>query len=145
MSTSASKNRGAAGSTRPNRQGILVLGVVVIAVVVVAIIAIALSGAQSGSEIDYASIPQWRTADGGFVLGNQDAPFTVIEFADFACPHCQEYHPEIQKFLDQLRRDRQSGLRVPHFPDGGRSVVLLYRAIARMRRGTETRRFLAGL
>ena len=38
-------------------------------------------------------------ADGGFVLGNPNAPITMIEFADFACPHCQEYHPMITQFL----------------------------------------------
>ncbi len=119
MSTSASKNRGAAGSPRPNRQGLLVLGGVVIAVVVVAIIAIALSGAQGGSEINYASIPQSRTADGGFVLGNPDAPFTVIEFADFYCPHCQEYHPEIQKFLANYVATGKAEFEYRNFPTAG--------------------------
>ena len=83
-----------------NRQGLLIAGIVIVAVVVVAVIAILLFGSGSGSgDIDVASLPQSRAADGGFVLGNPNAPITVIEFADFACPHCQEYHPEITKFL----------------------------------------------
>ncbi len=145
MSTSAAKNRGAARSTQANRQGILVLGVVVVVVVVVAIIAIALSGAQSGGDVDYASIPQFRTADGGFVLGNPDAPFTVIEFADFYCPHCQEYHPEIQKFLTNYVATGKAEFEYRIFPTAGGQLSYYTGQVSGMRRRTETRRFLAGL
>ncbi|MBI1259825.1 MAG: thioredoxin domain-containing protein [Chloroflexi bacterium] len=95
MTTSAVKRK---ASSQPNRQLITIVGIVVIVVAVVAIIAILLSGNRS-SDIDVASLPQSRQADGGFVLGNPNAPITVIEFADFACPHCQEYHPVITQFL----------------------------------------------
>jgi protein-disulfide isomerase len=45
--------------------------------------------AETLSEI-FARLPQTRTADGGFVVGAADAPITIVEFADYACPHCQE-------------------------------------------------------
>lgn len=32
-----------------------------------------------------------ETADGGFVMGNPDAPVKVIEFGSFTCPHCREF------------------------------------------------------
>gem|GEM_PF-6126817 len=44
------------------------------------------------SEI-FASLPQSRTEDGGFVVGKPEAPITIVEFVDYACPHCQTYRP----------------------------------------------------
>src|SRR4051794_33993937 len=41
----------------------------------------------------YSDIPQSRTEDGAFVLGDPDAPITIIEFLDWGCPHCQAYKP----------------------------------------------------
>ncbi len=48
-----------------------------------------------------ASLPQSRQPDGGFVAGDEIAPITVIEFADYACPHCQEYRPTIDRVIEQ--------------------------------------------
>ncbi len=101
-----------------NRQGLLIVGIVIIAVVVVALIAILLSG-NSGSDIDVASLQQSRQADGGFVLGAPDAPITVIEFADFACPHCQEYHPEITNFLTNYVVPGKAKFEYRVFPTAG--------------------------
>lgn len=47
----------------------------------------------------YADIPFSRTEDGAPVLGNPDAPITIIEFADYACPYCQRYEPTVQEFI----------------------------------------------
>ncbi len=49
----------------------------------------------------YADIPFSRTADGAPVLGNPDAPITIVQFADFACPYCQDYEPTMQAFIQQ--------------------------------------------
>jgi protein-disulfide isomerase len=35
-----------------------------------------------------------RTPEGGFRMGNPNAPVKVIEFLSFACPHCAEFHHE---------------------------------------------------
>lgn len=56
---------------------------------------------QSDYVTRYADIPYSRTEDGGFVLGHADAPVTIVEFADFYCPVCQEYHATVQQFIDQ--------------------------------------------
>lgn len=61
-------------------------------------IAVPLSLAQ---ENPYAEIPMSRTDDGGFVLGNPDAPVKMIEFADFLCPHCQDYQQIADLFIEE--------------------------------------------
>ncbi len=38
---------------------------------------------------------------GDMVIGNSDAPVTIIEYASFTCPHCANFHantlPELKK------------------------------------------------
>ncbi|MCK6577102.1 MAG: DsbA family protein [Anaerolineae bacterium] len=104
MSTSAvnkTPRQEAAPAVGAQRQrGLLVIGAVVV-IAVVAVILIIVLGSANATKIDYATIPQSRTSDGGFVLGNPEAPITLIEFADFACPHCQAYHPTTQQFIQE--------------------------------------------
>lgn len=33
-----------------------------------------------------------KTKDGGFILGNPNAPIKLVEFASFTCPHCADFH-----------------------------------------------------
>jgi len=115
MTTTAVKRK---SSAQPNRQLITIVGIVVIVVAVVAIIAILLSGNRSG-DIDVASLQQSRQADGGFVLGNPKAPITIVEFADFACPHCQEYHPTITQFLGDYVVSGKAKFEYRIFPTAG--------------------------
>jgi protein-disulfide isomerase len=56
---------------------------------------------QSNYAARYVNIPYSRTADGGFVLGSPDAPITIVEFADFLCPHCQTYNTTVHQFIEQ--------------------------------------------
>ncbi|MEQ8674223.1 MAG: thioredoxin domain-containing protein [Aggregatilineales bacterium] len=49
----------------------------------------------------YDDVPQSRTEDGAFVLGNPDAEVVIVEFADFMCPHCQAYEPTIQQLITE--------------------------------------------
>ncbi len=89
----------AAGERR--RQRLLILGgaLAVAAVIVVAAILIASSGDDDGggggSKADtinttFAGIPQSRV-----VLGNANAPVTMVEFADLQCPFCAQYSKEV--------------------------------------------------
>ena len=32
-----------------------------------------------------------QTAEGGFIMGNPNAPVKVVEFASYTCPHCAEF------------------------------------------------------
>ena len=78
------------------------LGGIIVAAVVIAVIFVVLSSQSSFSEVtsDYSAIPQGRQADGGFVLGDPDAPITVVAFEDFLCPACQRYKPIVEKYIE---------------------------------------------
>jgi protein-disulfide isomerase len=82
---------------------ILIIGIIAVVAVIVAAIAIVISNnsAPAASPQTYAEIAKNRTQDGGFVIGNPNAPVTIVEFADFACPHCQDYSTEIAKFVHE--------------------------------------------
>lgn len=64
----------------------------------------------------FASIPQSRTEDGGFVLGSPDAPITIVVFADFLCPHCQDYESALTPFIEQYVAAGQARLEQRFFP-----------------------------
>lgn len=84
------------------QRNLLVIGGIVAAALVVGIIAIFLSTndtSLAGGAIDYSEITQGRTSDGGFVLGDPEAPITVVAFEDFLCPACQQYQGELKQFI----------------------------------------------
>ncbi len=100
----ATKNQ-RSGAVNPNQQrNMLIIGAIIAAAAVVAMLAIVISSNNvvSGRAEGYDSLPQSRTSDGAFVLGNPDAPITIIEFADFACPHCQDYAPTMHQLIDEF-------------------------------------------
>ena len=87
---------------KQNRPLLIVAAVAVVAVVAIVVWQLlAVAPSNSSPFTRFEAIPQERLADGGFVLGNPEAPITVIEFADFACPHCQEYSPVIHNVIDE--------------------------------------------
>lgn len=86
-----------------NRQRMILFGGIIAAAVIVAIVAIVFSTSGAsvrGAKFDYSQIPQSVTADGAHVLGDPDAPITVVEFADFRCPHCQSYTSTIARVIE---------------------------------------------
>lgn len=79
----------------------LIIGALIGIVVIAAVAVILLSGRTNDSGVNFDSIPQSRTEDGAFVLGNPEAPITLVEFADFTCPHCQDYKGDIAQFIKE--------------------------------------------
>lgn len=71
---------------------------------------------QSDYLTRYSDIPHSRTEDGAFVLGDADAPVTVVEFADFLCPHCQNYHATASQFIEQYVATGQAKFEYRMFP-----------------------------
>lgn len=81
----------------------LIIGVI-IAAITIAVVGIVLSSGSglTSSGIAFDQINQFRTEDGGFVLGRQEAPFTLVVFEDFRCPHCQSYESELDQFVREF-------------------------------------------
>lgn len=87
--------------TSPRRTKLL-LGAIIVAALAVAAIFVVLSSQSSFSatETDYGDIHKARRDDGGFVLGDPDAPITIVAFEDFLCPACQRYKPIVETFIE---------------------------------------------
>lgn len=49
--------------------------------------------------VNWSALPQSRTDDGAFLLGEADAPITIILFEDPACPACQNYEPTVERIV----------------------------------------------
>ena len=64
----------------------------------------------------YANIPQTRLEDGGFVLGDEDAPITIVAFEDFLCPHCQAYKPTVDRLIAEYVLTGQARFEYRFFP-----------------------------
>ncbi len=52
----------------------------------------------------YAGLNTFRRADGGFVLGDPQAPITIVAFEDFLCPHCQNYQTNVDALIEEYLR-----------------------------------------
>ena len=51
------------------------------------------------------------------LYGNENAPITVVVFADFECPHCRQEAPVLRQAIDQFRG--KAKLVYKHFPLSG--------------------------
>jgi len=115
-SSNASANK--PKSANRNQQGIIIVGVVVAAVVVF-VIAILLSGNANVQTLEYTSLNPTRSEEGAFVIGDPNAPVTLVEFADFGCPHCQSYHSIIQQFIETYVATGQARFEYRIYPTAG--------------------------
>lgn len=57
--------------------------------------------AEDASETTAANKTALQVSDTDMVMGNPDAPVTIIEYASLSCPHCADFHskvfPELKK------------------------------------------------
>jgi len=77
-----------------------------------------------------AGLPQSRAEDGAFILGDPDAPITLIEFADWACPHCQTYHATIMQFIAEEVAAGRAAFEFRIFPTAGGQLTEINGALA---------------
>lgn len=98
-----------------------VAGLAVIAAVI--FIIISLNSTNQIAVGNYADLPQSRLPDGGFVLGNPNAPVTIIEFADYGCPHCQEYLATMNQFVDEYVKTGKAKFEYRIFPTAGGQIT----------------------
>ncbi len=88
---------------KQQQQYIIYGGIAVVAVAAIVIMfSLSNAGGVSRANADYEQIGFTRTDDGTFVLGNPDAPITIVEFADFMCPYCQEYKSVVDRVIEEL-------------------------------------------
>ncbi len=64
----------------------------------------------------YAGLKTFRSADGGFVLGDPAAPITIVAFEDFLCPHCQNYQTNVDAFVEEYVRTGQAQFEFRFYP-----------------------------
>ena len=64
------------------------------------------------SEIADSLEKRYRSTDQKFIdvsdapmEGNASARVTLVEFADYECPHCKRFQPVLRQILDELRKD----------------------------------------
>ncbi len=67
----------------------------------VAVLGLSLSGLTVQTHPAHAGIAAFEDASKEMVVGNADAPVTMIEYASLGCPHCANFHrdtyPQIKK------------------------------------------------
>ncbi len=90
-----------AKTNRPSNRMIIALVIVAAAIVALAFVILSIQGGSSSDGSAYVDIPQGRQDDGGFVLGNADAPITIVAFEDFLCSHCQRFKPTVDQFISK--------------------------------------------
>jgi len=108
-----------------NRNRIIIGGVIGLAVIAAVIfIVISLNSTNNVTISAYGDLPQSRLPDGGFVIGNPNAPVTIIEFADYACPHCQEYLPTMNQFMDTYVKAGKAKFEYRILPTAGGNMTV---------------------
>ncbi len=126
MSVATAKPKSVA---KPNNQTPLIIGAVVGVAALALIVLIAVSG-QSGATFDYSAFTASQSSDGGFMLGNPNAPVTIIEFADPACPACQQYYPNITQFISEYVGTGKAAFEYRMFPTAGGAMTVAAGEIA---------------
>jgi protein-disulfide isomerase len=94
------------------------LALIVGAIVIAAGIAVYLSRDASSTETQpsgaVATSAPIASTGGGRIRGAADAKVTIVEYGDFQCPTCAQYHPIMTELL--RRYDGQLKLEFHHFP-----------------------------
>lgn len=111
-------------SNQRQQQMILIGGIVAIALIIFAAILILANPSTASSGIDYSRIHAERLDDGGFILGNPEAPVTVVAFEDFLCSHCRDYQPTVKEFIREYVATGQARFEFRMLPISQQSGLL---------------------
>jgi protein-disulfide isomerase len=87
--------------TQQNNQ-VLIYSLIGAAIVIALIfIVISLGGTQAKFSQDFFTNIEVEAFEGGYIMGSPDAPVTIVEFADYLCPACQNYKPDVDRFMEE--------------------------------------------
>jgi protein-disulfide isomerase len=107
------------------RQTVIIISIVVVAVVLVGLFLLTQQPAEAPIPAEavarYEGIPQSTTDDGFPVLGNDDAPVKVLEYASFDCTHCREFHDSAMSGL--VQRVRNGEVQFTYVPLSGTGSI----------------------
>lgn len=70
--------------------------------------------AAGGAAEALQAIP--AVSDSDHVLGNPDADVVVVEYSDFECPFCKQYHVTMHQIIDEYGKDGRVAWVYRHFP-----------------------------
>ncbi len=70
--------------------------------------------------------------DGSPVRGPEGAPITIVEFADFECPHCGEVAPAIDKIVEAHKNDIRFAFKFYPLPSHPHADIAARAAVAAM-------------
>lgn len=93
-----------------NRERFAIIGVIAVVVVAfVGVIVLSLSQANSAASLQAASnasqsVREEPFSSGAPILGDSAASFVLVEFSNFSCPHCADYHTDIVLMVDRFVR-----------------------------------------
>ncbi len=110
---------------RKRQQRMVLIGVVAaVAVILVVFLIIAQTPAEATIPAEaveqYAGLPQSVTDEGYPVLGDPDAPVSVVEYSSFDCPHCKDFYKEVTPFMiDRVEKGEINFTYIPLFGTGG--------------------------
>ncbi|WP_293612911.1 DsbA family protein [Ponticaulis sp.] len=71
------------------------------------------------------------TVLGDVVLGSEDAPITIIEYASITCPHCAHFHEEIMPVIQERIDQGQVKFIFRDFPTPPAEIAMAGFALAR--------------
>ncbi len=73
--------------------------------------------------------------DGSPAMGPDNAPITIVEFADFECPHCAQVVPLLDKVLEDRKNDVRFVFKFYPLPGHPHADIAARAAIAAWRQG----------
>lgn len=62
------------------------IGIIAVGVIIIVVLDQNMSSSDKDASIDYENQP---------FIGDEDAPVNVIEFGDYRCPHCKNFHQNV--------------------------------------------------
>ncbi len=117
----ASEKREGSGKTRKRNieRNLLALNTVLLIVIIAQLAALgplAQSGTGGGTDTETAA-PDNSIAASGNVMGNPDAPVTIIEYSDFQCPFCGRFFQQTLPLIkENYIKTGKAKLEYKHFP-----------------------------